>query len=123
MNRKTFKSWLKGLKKAWEEKNPEAAADLMADEFFYFENPFDEPLKTKSEVLKLWQAVPESQKDIQILFDVILVRRDFGLARVWGYYKAVKTGKKTFFDSIVNVTLDRSGKATKFRQWYEKKEL
>ena len=50
MTRQQFDKWLKDLKTAWESKNPNAALDLVAEKFIWYETPFIKPLSTKQEL-------------------------------------------------------------------------
>lgn len=117
-----FTKWLHELKIAWETKNPQRAANLCAEKVFYYETPFGEPLRTKQEVLKEWQTVPNSQKDIMFSFEILSFDESVGIAHWSVEFTRIPSGKKTFLDGIFKVTLNESGLATEFRQWWVTKE-
>ena len=50
--------WLDAYGRAWETKDPEAAADLFAEDATYHETPFDEPMRGRAEISGYWSDVP-----------------------------------------------------------------
>ncbi len=44
MDYSSFKTWFETLGRAWENRDPHAAAELFTENASYHENPFDEPL-------------------------------------------------------------------------------
>ena len=122
MSPQRFVEWFNKLKIAWETKNPQDAADLCAEKVLYYETPFGVPLKTKWEVLKEWQTVPSSQKDIVFSFEILNVDKSAGIAHWSVEFTRIPSGKKTFLDGIFKVILNDDNLATEFRQWWVTKE-
>jgi hypothetical protein len=50
----TFKSWLEAYGRAWRDRNPQAAADLFADDGTYQVTPFLEPMRGRPAILDYW---------------------------------------------------------------------
>lgn len=78
-----FDKWLKNLGKAWMEKDLQLIADICAEDVEYYETPYSKPYTSPEAVKKLWQEVPDNQKDIKFKYDIlaaiILKERD----RLW----------------------------------------
>lgn len=122
MTRKQLNTWLNKLGKAWEEKNPQAILPLFADKFEYYETPYKKPYTTKEGLIKLWQEVPDSQKDIKFGFDIITVTNNMAIAHWQATFTRIKQNKKAVLDGIFLVKLNGQGLATLFRQWWVAKE-
>lgn len=113
-----FNEWLKGLKGAWETKNPQAAVDLCADSFIWYETPFGKPITTKQELLEEWQTVPLNQKDISMSYEIITITDDFGLAHWNAKFTRLPSGEQAHLDGIYKVMLNDKNLCTEFHQWY-----
>lgn len=118
MNRKSFETWLRSLGSAWETRDPQAAADICAEDVVYHETPFGEPLRSRSEVKQIWQEVPESQKDIHFSYEIITVNRKLGVARWNAAFTRVPSGIEDVLDGIFVVSLNNDGLCTVFHQWW-----
>ncbi len=118
MTEKVFAEWLNKLKIAWESKNPQGAADLCAEQTLYFETPFGPPLKSKQEVLKEWESVPKSQKDIVFSYNILSVSETMGIAHWSASFTRIETGKHVKLDGIFQVKLNESKLAEEFHQWW-----
>jgi hypothetical protein len=122
MNKKLFESWFAKLGKAWEEKDPQTLPSLFAREFEYYETPFGKPYTTKEGLIKLWEEVPTSQKDIKFDFDILSISKNTAVARWHASFTRIKQNKKAVLDGIFLVKLNDKGLATLFRQWWVAKE-
>lgn len=118
MTREQFDRWFKGLKDAWETKNPQAAVDLCADNVVWHETPFGEPLRTKQEILSEWQTVPTGQKDIVVSYEILVVTEKFGIAHWSATFTRIPSGEKAHLDGIYKVSLNDKNLCTEFHQWY-----
>ncbi|MCJ7739850.1 nuclear transport factor 2 family protein [Candidatus Microgenomates bacterium] len=122
MNKKLFQLWFSKLGKAWEGKDPQAVPLLFADKFKYYETPFEKPHTTKKELLKLWEEVPASQKDIEFDYDVITITNNIAIAHWHAGFTRIRQNKKAVLDGIFLVELNNKGLATLFKQWWVTKE-
>lgn len=113
-----FDTWLKNLGKAWVEKNPQIIADICAKNVVYHETPFTKPYKGPEAVKKLWQEVPDNQKDIKFKYDILAVTVTIGIAHWQAEYKRIKNNQKVVLDGIFQVKLNRQGLCTEFHQWW-----
>lgn len=122
MKKESLEVWVTNFLKAWAEKNIEAVLGLLADQFEYYETPFDEPLREKTQVAELWKTVPENQTDIFLSYETLAVTDNYGLFRVSGSFVKKNINKRVKMDAVYLVAVDERGLCTKFRQWYEGKE-
>jgi len=122
MNIGLLDAWITGMKKAWETRDPQAAADLCSDKGFeYYENPFQEPLTTKEEVKKVWVEVPKDQSEIEFNYNIMATTKRGGVAHWWVTFYSKAAKKKINLDGVFAVKLDSRGLCTEFRQWWMKK--
>lgn len=96
MTKKQLYNWVSKLGKVWEKRNPYSIPQLFAENFKYYESPFEKPYTKKSELVKLWQDVPKSQKDIKFEFKIISMNRNMGIA----HWKASFMRTKKTHESI-----------------------
>lgn len=120
MTTEDFEQWLHGLKKAWENRSPQAAADLCAEHLEYFETPFSEPLKTRKEVFEEWKSV-ENQKDISVSYEIIGIFASCGVAHFSVTFTRIPNSEKVHLDGIFQAKLDENNLCTEFRWWYNSK--
>jgi hypothetical protein len=114
--------WFDKLGKAWEQKNPQAVLELFDDNFQYFETPFMIPYTKKEEILKLWQDVPLSQKDITCSIDLLSYDINTATAHWNASFTRIKTNKKAQLDGIFLIKLNEKNLCTLFKQWWVSKE-
>lgn len=118
MTKRQFYQWLKKLGQSWVEKNPQIIADICAKNVVYHETPFTKPYKSPEAVKKLWQEVPDRQKNIKFNYKILTVTKKFGLAHWWAEYTRINNNEKVVLDGIFQVKLNRQGLCTLFRQWW-----
>ena len=121
MTRQQFEDWLERLKIAWETKNPEVAANLCAGKVLYYETPFGKPLMKRKEVLKEWENVPRSQKNITFSYEILSLEDNFGIAHWSAKFTRLPSYKKAHLDGIFKVSLNEKGLCTEFNQWWNHK--
>src|SRR3990167_3418872 len=117
MTRQQFDQWLKDLKTAWESKNPNAAIDLVAEKFIWYDTPFIKPITNKQELLDEWQSILD-HKDVVMTYEIICIKNNIGLAHWHATFIRIHSNEKVKLDGIYQVSLDENGKCTEFHQWY-----
>lgn len=120
MRIETFKAWLDKLVDIWESKKPSAVAELCAEEFNWFETPFSNPITIKKDLFKEWESVL-MQEGVAVSYNILCIKESTCFAH-WTANFTRKTSKENVsLDGIFQVTLDKQGKCTEFRQWYNTK--
>lgn len=100
------------------EKDTQIIADICFDNVEYHETPFGKPYTSPAAVKKLWQEVPDNQKDIKFKYDIVAITVKAGVAHWQAEYTRIKNNEKVILDGIFFVELNKQGLCTKFRQWW-----
>ncbi|MBI1862766.1 hypothetical protein HYS00_01460 [Candidatus Microgenomates bacterium] len=121
MTRRQFEDWLENLKRIWETKTPNKITSICANEFIWYETPFDNPLTTKEQLLNEWQSVL-NQKHITVSYKILCITDNIGIAQWHANFTRLPSNEPAELDGIFQITLDAFGCCTEFRQWYNSKE-
>jgi len=113
-----FKTWLDKFGKAWCDKNIDQVIKLFDSEnIAYYESVFNLPITSLDEVRKLWQVVPENQKDITFKYKIILSSENEAVIN-WKVYRFfIPTNEHQNIDGIFQISLNQDGLCTFFKQW------
>ena len=117
-----FESWLQQYGNAWTGRNPQAAADLFAEDGTYQVTPFVEPMRGRSAILDYWVHVAETERDIQFRYEVLAVTSEAGIARWWASFVIVPQKLRTKLDGIFLISLDGDGRCRSLREWWHKEQ-
>lgn len=112
--------WFQELKRLWVEKDIDALQKILADDFEYYENPFERPIANWKELQNAWQGV--NDQDIQNLEIIITIDGEkVGSAR---YELSFIDPSGVLHDSsgAYYLKLNDEGKAIEFRQWWTENE-
>lgn len=112
----TIENWFHALRQIWINKDIAKVKTLLADNFQYYENPFEKPLTSLIEVETAWQEV-YTQNISKLEIHTLVCHEDKGMAS----YILTYTGPQgTVYDSrgAYYVKLNSEGKAIEFRQWW-----
>lgn len=120
MTKQGFDKWLRRLRNAWEKRNPDIAVDLCGEKFLWHETPFDEPLKTKEQLLREWENVL-NQENISVSYEILSINKNVGIAHWSATFTRIPSKENATLDGIFKITLNKQGKCTEFHQWYNSK--
>lgn len=120
MTHRQFRIWLDKLKSIWETKNPNAATNLVAEKFLWYETPFDQPFTVKEQLIKEWKTVL-NQEDISVTDKILSVNENFGIARWKATFIRFPSHEKATLEGIYQVSLNQKGECVEFHQWYNSK--
>ena len=118
MDRASVEAWLERYGRAWETRDPSAAAELFTEDAQYLETPFDEPMKGRSAIYRYWSEIPETQRDIAFGFDILSIEENRVLARWWSSYVKIRTGEPTRLDGIFLLEFAEDGRCRSLREWW-----
>ena len=76
-------SWLEAYRRAWEEKDAEAAAALFDEQATYRSNIFEEPYAGRAGVRRYWQEATRTQEDVRVVMGDPFVDGDRVAAEFW----------------------------------------
>ena len=122
MDESALKRWLEEYGRAWENRDPEAAAGLYAEHGSYQVTPFVEPLRGREAIRNYWVAVARTEKDIYFWYEILTQSDRFGMAHWRASFEIVPQELKTRLDGIFLIQLDASGKCTALREWWHKQQ-
>jgi len=122
MTLQAFDDWLDSYGQAWERRNPQAAADLFAEDGTYQVTPFLEPMRGKQAILEYWTNVAQTQQDIHFGYEILAVTPEHGIARWWASFVLVPPGLQTKLDGIFLISLDENSRCHSLREWWHKQQ-
>lgn len=121
-NHRTFDSWLQAYGRAWETRDPAAAADLFSEDATYRETPFDEPARGREAISEYWARVTAEQEGIRLGHEILMVADGTGIARWRASFLRIRSGSPVELDGIFVVRMDARGRCEEFREWWHSRE-
>jgi ketosteroid isomerase-like protein len=117
-----LRNWLEAYGRAWQERNPLAAAELYAEDGTYQVTPFLEPIRGREAIRAYWQEVTATEKDISFSYEILAATERFGIARWRASFERTPPGLKTKLDGIFLIELDASRKCSSLQEWWHKQQ-
>ncbi len=118
MNNKDFKSWLDAYGRAWETRDPQAAAEIFTENATYQEVPFDEPIRGREAIGKYWSGNVQEQDEVRFGYEILATTQDKGIARWWTSLLDLPSKAHVKLDGIFVVSLDAENRCTEFQEWW-----
>lgn len=122
MDYASFKTWFETLGRAWEHRDPHAAAALFTGDAIYHEDPFEEPLHGREAILEYWADVPRSQENIVFHSEILGVTQDTGFAHWWVSFVRIPSKMRVKLDGICAIRLNDEHKCYALREWWHTRE-
>ena len=122
MNETALKCWLDKYGEAWENRDPDAAAELYAEEGSYQVTPFLEPLRGREAIRNYWVEVARTEQDISFWYEILTADDEFGVAHWRASFEITPQELRTQLDGIFLIKLDAEGKCTSLREWWHKQQ-
>jgi len=120
MDPTVFAAWLEAYRVAWQGRDPQAAAELFAENGTYQVTPFVEPLRGRAAILAYWREVARTEENVQFGFEVLAVTAQSGMAHWWASFVIVPQGLHTKLDGIFLISLNGAGHCASLREWWHK---
>jgi uncharacterized protein (TIGR02246 family) len=120
MDQATFVNWLDAYKRAWETRDPEAAADLFTADATYLETPFEEPTRGREGIRNYWSDVTRYQEGIEFSYEALATTENGGIAHWRSGFTRLTSNSAVELDGIFLVKLDGNGLCTEFREWWHR---
>ena len=77
------RSWLDGYRRAWEERDPDAAAALFTEDASYREQPYQEAFQGRDGVREYWAGVTATQDEVRFRSGTPVVQGDRAAVEWW----------------------------------------
>lgn len=122
MTTEDLAAWLDAYQRAWEGRDPDAAAALFSAEATYHWGPFEEPLRGREAIRERWASAVAGQAGISFGSEPLAVGDGRGLARWWASFTVPAARLRVRLEGIFQVTLGRDGRCVEFREWFNADE-
>ena len=114
--------WLDAYGRAWEERNPEAAADLFTDDASYQWGPFGRKLRGRPMIREAWAEALELQDNVEFGYEVLSASNRGGLVRWWCSFDQPERGIRESDEGIFRIGFDETGLCRSFEEWWNSTE-
>ena len=120
MERTELEAWLEAYGRAWQGRDPQAAAKLFAEDGTYQVTPFVEPLRGRAAILAYWTEVARTEENVQFAFEVLAVTDRSGMAHWWASFVIVPQMLQTKLDGVFLISFDAAGRCISLCEWWHK---
>lgn len=118
MTESEAEKWIGDYGRAWESRDPEAAAALFTSDALYYETPFQEPARGREGVRVYWANATGGQRDVHFRYEMLGFSGDRALARWWARFERTRSGEQVELEGIVQVTFAPDGRCRELREWW-----
>lgn len=115
-------NWFRQINSAWERLDAAAATALFADDARYQDYPFDTPLRGAKEIRAYWDDVARGQRDVHTSYELLSACDNTSIVHWTASFVRVPSGQKVRLDGIAEVILNKRGKCTLFREWWDRQQ-
>lgn len=103
---------------AWQKKEIELLNEILADDFVWYEGPFDRPIITREELFEVWKNDLSTQENIKVDYEILMENTTTCIAN----WRASYTRQGTIYklEGIFLIKLNDAGKLNSFKMWWVK---
>jgi hypothetical protein len=112
----TVSEWLAEYRRAWIERDPDAAAALFTEYALYREQPYDEPFVGPSRVRDYWARVTATQEAVELEYGTPIVDGDRVAVEWW--VTMVNGGAEITLAGSFMLKFDDSGLCRELREYW-----
>jgi ketosteroid isomerase-like protein len=110
--------WLDAYGAAWERRDPEAAAELFAEDALYQWGPFGRRLRGRIMIREAWAEAVETQANVKFGYEVLAATARGGIARWWCSMDVPSRNVRERDEGIFRLAFDDSGLCTSLEEWF-----
>jgi len=110
-------SWLDAYRRAWEEKDAEAAAALFAERSTYRSHVFQDPYEGREGVRRYWQEVTRAQEDVRVRMGRPFADGDRVAAEFWTTMRV--EGNETTLAGCLLLDFGHDGLCIALREYWQ----
>lgn len=114
--------WLDEYGRAWETRDPVAAAGLFSKDAVYEWGPFGRKLRGRPVICEAWAEAAEQQQDVSFGYEVLTATARGGIARWWCAFDLPARGVHTQLEGIFRIAFDETGLCQSFEEWWNSVE-
>ena len=110
---------MNAYKKAYEGRDPDAAASLFSEDATYQWGPFGDLLRGPDEIRARWESAVRDERETEYRFDyeVLAITDELGIARWVASADVPAERRRLLYDGVFAVEL-RDGLCRRFREWW-----
>jgi hypothetical protein len=123
LTREYFQQWLGTYGRASAENDPQASANLFAQDACYYETPFDAPMVGREAIFQYWDKGARTLMGKESTFEILAVQDQRGIARWQTQFTIIESDKHLALDCLFMVEFNEKGKCHTFREWWHIREL
>ncbi|HXF71295.1 MAG TPA: nuclear transport factor 2 family protein [Actinomycetota bacterium] len=110
------RTWLEAYRRAWEERDADAAAALFTDDATYRVNIFQEPHRGRDGVRRYWAQVTRSQADVRVAMGEPFGEGDRVAAEFWTRMRV--DGDEVSLAGCLLLRFDEDGLCRSLREYW-----
>jgi ketosteroid isomerase-like protein len=119
-SREALETWLNAYGRAWEGRDPEAAAALFTEDGVYAWGPYEEPMRGREAIRARWADVTAAQSNVSFSSEALGSIESGGVAH-WACSFDVGEDLTIYLDGIFIVVLTEDGLCSDFREWWNER--
>ena len=123
LEKAAFAAWLDSYKRAWEARDPAAAAALFTPDASYREMPFEPPIEGAAAIAAYWARAVAGQKDVSFTYEVLACAGDEGLCHWHCAFTADPGGDHVDLDGIFRCRFADPAHVDRFQEWWHVKAV
>ncbi len=110
------RSWLEAYRRAWEERDADAAAALFAPDATYRVNIFQEPHRGRDGIRRYWEDATRSQADVRVVMGEPFGAGERVAAEFWTQMRV--DGAETSLAGCLLLRFDQAGLCRSLREYW-----
>jgi ketosteroid isomerase-like protein len=120
-----FKKWMDAYSRAYEERDPDAAARLFTDDATYQWGPFGDLLRGPEAIRERWATAvgDDRETDFRFAYEVLAVTDELGIARWMASASVSSEQRRLLYEGIFAVALGEDDLCREFREWWNTDEV
>lgn len=112
----TREEWIEAYGRAWEEREPDAAAALFTEDAVYRAHPFREPHVATEGIHAYWAQATATQADVQVRFGTPIVSAERVAVEWWTTMRA--EGEEVTIPGCLLLRFARDGRCEELREYW-----
>ena len=113
-----FEAWLRAYGRAWEGRDPAAAAHLFTEDAEYHWTPLDPPQRGREGVAAAWQGAVSVQQDIRFVYEILAVNGAKGIASWRADFLRLPALARVRIEGVLTADFAAPGQCRVFREWW-----
>lgn len=111
-------AWLKSLRAAWLERDPEAISELFSADAVYYQGPFSAPRRGRSEIAMHWKETLSRQQRPLIWFGLPLACGDRAAVEWWCILHDPRSGEPRTAAGCLVTRFDEAGRCRELHEYW-----